>query len=1029
MRNPGDLSGGSARPQAKRPVSHTKRRIIIAAVVLVVIILIFSLKALATVYTDRLFFDSVGLSHEWDKLFAVKFGLFATFGVIFGLLLWGNLRIADRLTTWDRLLVPDDEIVKNYQAHLSKHMAWIRIVLSVIAGLIAGLGAIGQWKNWELFINGGSFPYKDPLFHMNAGFYVFKLPFLQFLVGWAFASLVVVFLFTMVMHYLNGGIRLQGKPPRVAPAVKAHLSLLLGLMALVKAGGYLLQRYTLDFSTSGFVRGAEYTDVHARLPAIELLFWISLAAFAVLMFNIFRRGWVLPVLAVGLWAFVALVVGVIYPALIQRLKVQPAEEVLEKPYIADNIQATRYAVGIQHVKVVPFQASRTLSQHTIDANAAELEDTRLWDPNLGHNTFEQLQDIRAYYTFNDLAFNRLNINGKTDPVVIGLRQINSNDLPDEGWVSKHLIYTHGYGGIVAPANTATTDGDPVFDLSSVPVQAQPGAPKITQPDVYFGMPGTTPGVRYVVVDTRQPELDYQESNGQNVMITYKGDGGVVLSNILTKAAFALRFGDLNLLVSNLLTPHSRILFYRNVLRRVATVAPFLKIGSNPYPVVVNGKLGWVVDAYTTTDEFPYAQQDKTEAVPSGGELTGSTFDYIRNSVKVFVSAYTGDMTFYVMNPHDPIIQAWERAFPSMFTPASKMPPMLEAQLRYPKDLLAVQAAMYGRYHITNPNAFYSAGDAWSIAESAGTGSPTASLLQPAPTNAAGVPIGPAQVRRMRPLYQMFTVPGSSDPSFDAVEAFVPVSSSARLQTLSAFLVANSDPSHYGQLTALVTPAGSSIDGPALIDARIEQQTTISREITLLDSGGSSVLLGHVVALPLGQSLVYVRPLYVQSSRQALPELKRVIVVDGRKVAMEDTLAEALDDVFGGPVHGLSKRGALAVEPRSRTTTTTPSTSAVPSTISQLLQQASADYAQGQSDLKAGNLGGYQSEMEKVGSLLNQANADMAKTSTTKTSPTISKSTPKAKAPPSSTSTSKTNAAMKKKTTKSTSVNPVSTNAA
>ncbi|HLI57215.1 MAG TPA: UPF0182 family protein, partial [Actinomycetota bacterium] len=516
MRSPQDLA-----PRVPR-VRHRARWWILGAAV-VLIILLASLRSLATLYTDRLWFSSVNLTGVWDKLLAVKLGLFASFGGLFFILLWVNLIVCDRISAPADAGDPEDELVRRYQRLVRPYANRIYAGLAVVVALIAAAGTIGEWQNWLLFTNGQSFPgQKDPQFGMNAGFYVFKLPFLEFLVNWLIVSLIVVLVFTAVFHYLNGGIRTQRARPRVRPVVKAHLSVLLALIALAKAGGYILARYQLVTSTNGFVEGAGYTDVHARIPALELLFWISLAAAAVLVWNIHRQGWTLPVLAVGLWAFVALVIGVIYPAIAQAI-VNPSQNSKEAPYIARNIAATRYAYGLQNVQRSNYESTTTLSAQAVVENSTTLDNIRLWDPDpqISLPTVQKLQYARGYYTFNGLAVDRYPIGNTIQPVLVGVRQVNQSGIPSPTWVNTHLQYTHGEGAVLVQANKATAKGDPLFAVKNVPPNSISGAPKITQPDVYFGL--NYPG--YVVVNTKENEIGGPQSH-------YAGTGGVGLTSFL-----------------------------------------------------------------------------------------------------------------------------------------------------------------------------------------------------------------------------------------------------------------------------------------------------------------------------------------------------------------------------------------------------------------------------------------------------------------------------------------------------------------
>jgi uncharacterized protein len=963
VRPPSDIS------QASRPASRRRRRgIVIALIILVVVIA--SLRTFAIFYTDALWFSSVSLHSVWVKLFEIKVGLMVTFAVIFALLLLASLLVAERLAPKGPSLDAEDEFVKRYQEVIGPYARWLRIGVVTVLSLIIGSQAIGQWQNWILFSNSSQFGATDPQFHRNVGYFVFTLPFQQFLVHWFLVALFVVLLITLLSHYLNGGIRMQGSRPRVRPAVKAHISVILGLLALVKAVGYYLARFNLDLSSNGFAQGAGYTDVHARLPALQLLILVSLAAAILLIYNIRRQGWALPILGVGLWFLVALTAGTIYPAAVQALKVKPAENTLERPYIQRNIDATRVAMGLNNVQSTPYPASATLTASQLSANADTLGNVRLWDPQQTQPTYDKKQDIRSYYQFNSLALDRYKVNGTASPTVVGVREINDAGLPSTSWVNRTLQYTHGYGMIVSPANVATSNGEPVFAVGDVPPNSNSGLPDVTQPSVYFGLNNTG----YVVANTQQPEIDFQLTNGTNVETHYSGNGGVQLSSFFDQAMFALRFSDLNLIISNQITSKSRIMFDRGVQARVSKAAPFLNLDADPYPALIGGRIQWIQDAYTTTANYPYAQNADTGAVPQGSGLS-STFNYVRNSVKVVIDAYTGHMTFYVMNPNDPIIQTYEKAFHGMFTPASKMSAELRSHLRYPEDIFTVQATSFGKYHITKAASFYSAADAWALSPSPGSGSPSQALATTLTTNAQGQPVSTGQLVRMAPIYQEMRVPGQAQQSFTLLDAFVPISTQSQIQTLSGFMIAGSDPGHYGQLQTFVTPRDNPVNGPSIVAAKIDATQAVSNAITLVNQNGSSALLGNVLMIPVANSLLYIQPLYVESSRNAIPLLQNVIAVYGNQPAViGSTLSEALTKLFAAPV--------------STTPGNPGSTGTLSPQVRSLLDEAQTAYQQSQTDLKAGNLGAYQTDINNLEALLLQVQQATGGTipTTTTTSP-------------------------------------------
>ena len=556
--------------------------------------------------------------------------------------------------------------------------------------------------------------------------------------------------------------------------------------------------------------------------------------------------------------------------------------------------------------------------------------------------------------------------GNPVPMVVGVRQVNDQDLPSQGWVNTHLQYTHGYGMILSPANTANSH-QPTFALSQVPTSSTPGAPKLSQPRVYFGLANPNGGdASYVLANTRQPEIDYQSGSGGNpVTSTYHGSGGVQLNNFLVKAAFAVRFGDFNLFVSDLVTHQSRLMFVRDITQMAQKAAPFLSFDSDPYPVLSGGNIYWVLDAYTTSDNYPYSQNFDTTALPNNSGLQ-QNLNYVRNSVKVVVNAYSGQMKFYdataLTKTTDPVLETWEKIFPGMFTPVSQMPAALRAHLRYPEDLLTIQSAMYGHYHITQPLAFYNATNAWSVSPSAGAGAPDAALPQTVVSSSQGNVS--TQVERSSPIYEVFQMPGQSKQSFSLLNSFVPANRADNIQTMTGFIVAGSDPSDYGHLTVFQTPP---IDGPAIVDSDIAGTQVISRSITQLNANGSAVLLGNLQFVPVGDSMVYFRPFYVESSRNPFPKLDYYIVVyagaQGQsQVAFEPTLQGALRDLFSVNLPGQTNQG---------TPNPTGPTATVNANIQSLIAQANADYQQAQTDLKAGNFAAYGTDTQNLQSVLQQ----------------------------------------------------------
>jgi uncharacterized membrane protein (UPF0182 family) len=927
-----------------------------------------SIRNLAVLWTDEMWFSSVHLSSVWSTLFLIKVGLGLTFGAIFFFMMWGNLLLTDRFGARDLSFDAEDEVVRRFQNVVRPYAKRIYAAIALVMALIAGFNATGQWNNYILFSHSQSFHQTDPLFHKDLGFYIFTLPFVNYVITWFLVSLIIIIIVTTGFHLLNGGIRTTRVSPRVSPRVKAHLSVIGAAIAIAKAAGYLIAKWELVNSSNGYVQGALYTDIHAREPAFTILFFLSLAAAGILLYNVRSRGWSLPVVAVGLWAFVALVIGVLYPTFLQALKVSPNQESLEQPYIQRNINATRTAFGIDDVKYHAFAGSTSISEAQIKQATPTLDNIRLWDPanDISRETVTRRQSIRSYYNFTTLSVDRYYINGKLTPVLIGARQLNSSNLPSQSWVNQHLQYTHGVGAAVVQANTVdASTGNPVFDVSNVPPQSTDGMPNLTQPDIYFGIGYNG----WVVADSKQPELDYQVNSGVNagqpVESHYSSTGGVPVGNIFSRFALALRLGNFNFLISNQITSKSRVMFVRDVRQMVQKAAPFLSWDSQPYAVIANGEVQFVLNGYTTTSQYPYSENASNLNINMGG-LPGS-FNYARNSVIAVVNAYTGSMSFYANDPTDPILKAYRSAFPTMFQPLSAMPSTIQSHLRYPSDLFSVQAATYGRYHIKSASAFYSASDRWDVTPTTGAGSPAATLQATQHTNAAGDVIS-TSLAPMSPIFQVGSLPNVGKQQLLETLDFVPAGNSSTVQSLTAFMIATSDANDYGQLNVYETPRGTTVTGPLQADSEIEQTAKVSSTITPLDQHGSTVLLGNNLTVPLDSSVLYIRPLYVSSSSDPMPQLRYVIAVFNQNVSIEPTLDAALSQVFDANI-------------TTGSTTTTPTKpgkgSTTPASVTQYLQAAANDYTLAQAALAKGNLGLYQADVEAMNHEIQLAQAALA----------------------------------------------------
>ncbi len=925
----------------------SRRRVVLALVLGILLIGLVTARGIAGLYTDYLWFDHLRFGGVWTTLIGARLGVALVFVALSFVLVWVNLLLADRMSSPFEATEPHEESMAQVHDAVAHRRGLLRAGVAVVFGLLLGAGAAGQWNDWILFLNRVDFGISDPQFGNDIGFYVFQLPFLGYVVDWLFAALIVTAIVVAGVHFFNGGIRLrlptnemQRRAPsgmiQVSTAVKVHLSVLLALVALAKAANYYLDRFDLLFSSRGVVDGASYTDVNAQIPAFNLLIAISVLAAILLLVNIRRRGWVLPTLAVGLWVLVALVVGTAYPAFIQRFRVEPAESTKESQYIERNIEATRTAMGVDDVVIRDFAYDEDLDAEALTRNEETIRNIRLWDPRVLRRTYQRLQEVRTFYRFTDVDIDRYEIDGSPTQILLSTRELSSDSLPADTWENRHLAFTHGFGAVLSPANAVTSEGQPDFLVRNIPPQ---GEPEIEQPRLYHGE--SLGG--YAVVNSGRDEIDFLREDGTAVPNRYEGDAGVGVGSIHRRLAFALRFADINPLISGFMTSDSRILYLRDIRERVETLAPFLHYDHDPYPVVLDGRVQWVIDAYTTTDRYPYAQGADNSRLASDSGLRHD-FNYARNSVKVTVDAYSGDVTYYVVDPEDPIIQSYTQAFPDLFTPNEEVPDDLRAHFRFPEDLFRVQTNMWGRYHIDDPNEFYSQSDRWNIAQDPRSG--TAEAVVEATDPETGETTAPTE-GRMDPYYLLMRLPGSTDTQFLILQPFVPFSEDDTRRELSAFMVANSDPDDYGQLEVFAMPRDRQVDGPAIVNARINQEPEISQLITLLSRAGSEVLFGNLLIIPVDQSLLYVRPLYVQATgADAVPELKQVIVVFGERIAIRETLQGALAAVFGDAPETLEEGTGADEEAEPARE------------VQRLLEEAAEAFAEAEAALQDGDFAAY-----------------------------------------------------------------------
>ena len=955
----------------------SKSRVLLGFGGLAIFLFFTSIRGLAGFWTDYLWFDSLALSSVWTSVLWAKIGLGLLFTAIFFIALWLNLFIADRLAPTVPLPGPEDELSRRWRQFIARRAILIRSVISLLFALLVGAGVSSQWQSWLFFRNRVDFGIVDQQFGIDVGFYVFQLPFLTFVVNWVFAAIIVIFVVTTIEHYLNGGIRIQGQPgSRVTPQVKAHLSLLLGLLALVKGVGYYLDRYELTLSERGFVTGATYTDIKAQLPALQLLMIVSVFCFGLLIFNIWRRGFTYPIIAVGLWALVASLAGTIYPALVQRFQVEPSESTKEAPYIERNIEMTRLAMGLADVTPRNFDYEPTLTAKEIEENMATVRNVRLLDPAVMRDTFQQTQGIKSFYDFRDIDVDRYEIDGRTTQVVLAARELKQTDLPNNSWESEHIAFTHGYGIAAAPANAIDANGRPDYALADIPVAARPGASSldVDLPGLYVGE-----GLKgYAIVGAARDEVDFQDNDDRTEVTRYDGADGVNINSLPRKLAFALRFAEPNLVVSGELGSDSRILYKRDVLDRAKTLAPFLKFDRDPYPAIIDGKVTWILDAYTSTDMFPYAQKVNPRAVRSGD--LRSSVNYVRNSVKVVIDAYDGTPEFYIVDDRDPIAKSYRQQFPDLFTDAAP-PKELTEHFRYPEDLFRMQTDMWGRYRITEASEFYDAAGAWSVAQDPGN-----SIGQTAVESvidASGNIISSSEVR-IAPQYLLMRLPGDDDESFVIFRPFVPFSDDDSRKNLEGFMVVHNDPERYGEIEVYEIRSSTPVDGPALFNSNIQTEEEISERVTLLNQNGSTVVPGNLLLIPVENSLLYVRPLYIEATgTTAVPELQLVIVGVGPEVVIADSFEAALASAIPGLNVDLESEPSEVTSESATPQDDAPEDSTDSSqndedtgeySVEQLLALAQDAFNRADAALRTGDLAGYQRWVETASGYIARAQA-------------------------------------------------------
>jgi uncharacterized membrane protein (UPF0182 family) len=977
------------------PQFQLRRRGPLVPTLIILGVIILAITLAATVWTDVLWFDSVGFTKVFWVEMLTKTGLFVVCGLITAAVVASSLLIGYRTRPVYPPVSEEQQNLDHYRELLEPLRKLATIAAPVVLGIFAGSAGASQWQTFLLWSNRVPFGSKDAQFKLDIGFFVFTLPWLRFIVGFLTMTLLLGVLAAAVTHYVYGGLQLQTKGERTTKAARIHLSLLLAALVLVRAGGWWLDRYSLTTKDSRLITGLTYTDQHAVLPTKAILAVAAVMCAGFFVATIWTHSWRLPAVGVVALLVVAIVAGGIYPAMVQSFKVKPSEQSLEAPFIDRNIKATRAAYGLDTAKVTEYKASTTPTRGQLRNDTTTIPGIRLVDPSVVSPTFKQLQAVKNYYQFPDaLDVDRYTIDGRTRDTVVAVRELDLAGLQasQRNWVNDHTVFTHGFGLVAAYGNRSGEDGQPVFFQQNIPPVGPLGA---FEPRIYFGE--SSPAYSIVGGPANGPkrELDYPNSSATGqANNTYAGKGGVNIGNFFRKAAYALKYRELKIMLSDTVNTDSRLLDHRTPRERVERVAPWLTLDGNSYPAVVDGKVQWIVDGYTTSANYPYSRMQQIDSATTDSltarttsvqALEAGQVNYIRNSVKATVDAFDGSVKLYAWDNKDPVLKAWSKAFGGTVLPMSKISSDQMAHLRYPEDLFKVQRSLMTKYHITDPGAFYGGQDYWAV------------------------PDDPTQETRtvdQPPYYLSIAMPGTKEPSFSLTTTFKP---QGERPVLSGFMAVDANAGNvagqrragYGALRLLELPKDTTVKGPGQVQNDIESSNTPSPRFTLTLSQflnnnrtqGSQITLGNQLTLPVGGGLLYVEPIYVSAKTgSSFPLARAIVVAFGNQLAWSDTLSGALDGLFGG------SSGAGADD--SATPTSTPPSAggkpAVPATSSAALKAALADvqkaFTDGQEALKIGDFTAYGAAQKRLQAAIAEAVAAAPSGSVTLPTPTATGTT-------------------------------------
>lgn len=916
----GDDNGGEQGPGQPQPSPVRFNRSI--WLLGLVFILFLSINWVINVYTDWLWFTELSYSEVWLKQWAVRIAVFVMSFVIAALVLMGNWLLARRRAIRDtspfmpQFLTPSG-------------IGWLIAAVALFLAFTFASGAASLWEELLLFLNRIPFDIQDPIFDLDVGFYIFALPVYEFLQGWLLSLVLLALLGILPIYAINNLPDIQqGRwRPQESVLFRHHITILGGLFLLFWAVGYLFDIYGLLYSPRGVVFGASYTDMNASLWALRAQFLFMLVTALALFYNYFRFSPRPVLISAGLWLFATFIIGGLYPGLLQRYAVEPNEIVREQPFIDHNIQFTRQAFDLNRIEVRPWDNVSVLSEEDLEINEDIVKNVRLWDYRPLQRTYEELQALRPYYQFSQVDIDRYEIDGEIRQVMLAGRELNKDNLPAPSWVNRNLEFTHGYGIVMNPVDSVTSDGQPEFFIQDLPPQSVIDL-QVERPEIYYGEMTNDA----VFVGSDREEFSYP-SGSENVYSSYEGDGGVPLDSFFKRVAFAIRLGDANVLLSDEIDSDTKVQFHRQIAERVRQITPFLAMDQDPYIVALADRLVWIQDAYTLSSKYPYSTP-----APTG-------INYLRNSVKIVVDAYDGSVDYYVADPNDPIIQAYDAALPGLFKPFEEFPQDLRSHVRYPQDLFDIQAEQYLAYHMIDTRVFYNKEDLWAI-----------------PTE-----IFDGNEQPMEPYYVYLRLREEKEPEYLLIQPFSP----AGKQNMISWMAARNDPENYGDLVVYELPKQELVFGPLQVEGRIDQEPEISQQFSLWDQRGSRVIRGNLLVIPLSDSFVFVEPIYLLSETNALPELKQVIVATDNRIAMRETLGEALAALLEAEITNVAE-----LETEAEGETDSGEETAVPdqdqplpvdASVEELIRSANEHFEGAETAQKAGDWARYGSELEALNS--------------------------------------------------------------